>query len=87
MNPKELAEVEYRNRKPGDPIEGIPLRWYQTDPSDGCEKIFWINPWNGKPEAICTFWWPAHPWEATDAMDALFERIFNLFAKAQENHK
>jgi len=37
--------------------------------------LFWDNPWSGEKEKIATFWWPAHPPEATEAAEAMFETI------------
>lgn len=35
--------------------------------------LLWTNPWDGKEEKIATFWWPGHPPEKTEAVEAMFE--------------
>jgi len=37
--------------------------------------IFWESPYGHGKEKIASFWWPAHPPEATAEVEALFEAI------------
>lgn len=48
--------------------------------------LFWFNPWNGSEEKIATFWWPAHPIDATDEAEKLFEDIGSR-ACNEQNYK
>ena len=51
--------------------------------------LYWINPWDKKKEKIATFWWPAHPVEATEQMEMMFEEIAkratSIAVKPEEN--
>lgn len=38
-------------------------------------ELWWRNPWNGTEERIASFWWPAHPIEATAQAEEWFETI------------
>lgn len=37
--------------------------------------VFWISPYGHGKEKIATFWWPAHPPDATAQVEAAFEAI------------
>lgn len=50
--------------------------------SEGGElAIYWVNPWSHQEEKIATFWWPAHPVEATEQVERWFEKIANAATK------
>lgn len=52
-----------------------PSFWYE-DKDDGNGPCFWwTNPWSGQREKIASLWWPAHPIEATEAIEHLFESL------------
>lgn len=84
MSTKELAQAEYRNRKPGDPIDGIPLLYFDETGYSNGPAVMWINPWNGQPEAVCAFWWPTHPPEQTELIEHVWDELGQLFAASPE---
>ena len=42
--------------------------------------IFWTSPYGNGKEKIASFWWPAHPVEATAEVEAMFERYASRLA-------
>ncbi len=84
MSTRELAEAEARDRKPGDPIDAVPLLWFDEIGYSAGPAIMWVNPWSGKPEAVCAFWWPSHPEDDTAAIENLWDRLGALFVAAPE---
>lgn len=46
----------------------------------GSPSFFWKNPWsNHKREKIASLWWPEHPPEATEAVEALFDNLSLIY--------
>ena len=47
--------------------------------------LFWVNPWDQKDEKIATFWWPAHPADATEQVEKWFQEwAYEFVLKAND---
>lgn len=42
-------------------------------PNDQAIHLAWQNPWEMREEMFASFWWPAHPSEATQEAERIFE--------------
>ena len=50
------------------------FKYQDLDDIDG-PSFWWTNPYNGRREKIASLFWPAHPVEATEAIENLFENL------------
>lgn len=69
----------------GMEIQVTPSFEFGEDETGG-PAFFWINPWGGQREKIANLWWPAHPPEATEAVEQLFSelRLYRLHQPPSE---
>lgn len=68
----------------------IGLEMHQTPPlffhedETGALCIYWTNPYNGKHERIAYLFWPEHPAEVTEAVEAVYDFFGRAFAASPQ---
>lgn len=50
------------------------FEYQDKNDADG-PSFWWVNPYNGRREKIASLFWPAHPEDATAAVEHLFENL------------